>query len=620
MSKLNIVEVRIEDSLSQLAKTCTLTLAPATPENPPVAEFGYPGDEIQQSATSIRPHGSIICIVGSYGGLPTHTLFRGSIEYMDDLEDPDQLTYKIILSQVPQGFPHRQKRSAVWNMTEKGEELGWNSLSSNTILNTICNKAGITLGRNDIPEYTIWGTYEVIQQSPIEVAQQIAAPFNQSEHEKYYVRMDMNGLQIIKVNYGESYTEIEAYPMEHMLSRQSNYQIFIPDKSADGDVLLSGGDKYFDTLEATGRWVINAVHTYEESSQDAQHNIISHAMVEERYTEKTTEVKFVVELLYQDESIADDPNVTFPAVPENGTDINNIIQAVKDGDFNSVTILESMPWHIIERRYGPIHGVNTLTSEKETFVTYETKQFKGDGSVDSSFMETERTVITFDQSIESSWCPTGLAPIRMTRNWYNYDNVGNTTNTITINYLFVRGAWSIEKVDVQGGDSTGITNSTIQFYLNAWNSYSSPPDQPLLPKKGTRISSSKTPLCRYQLLNGEILKPLVLPKRFGQSTFSVDAEYIKALGEARAALQIGCPGMDYTGLRMVWEVLQEALIYQTDSYYWHIINGNYSIDTTPTVGESLKVGGATGICESYSHTITENEALTQVTLRRLVKK
>jgi hypothetical protein len=615
MSNLKITEVVIEDSLGQLAKTCTITLASEEAATPAVAEFGFPGDEPTAGATDIRPNGTFIDIVGTYGGVPSHVLFKGSIEYMDDLEDPDQLSYKITLSQVPRGFPHKQKRSAVWNMSEKGEDLGWNAVSSNSVLHSICGKAGVTLGRCDIPSYNIWGTYEVIQQSPIEVAQSLVAPFNQFEFEKYYVRMDMNGLQVIKVNYADAagLGSGRAYSMTHALSRQSSYQIYIPDKSSDGDVLLTGGDKYFNTATGLGHWVVDAIHTYEENSASRMPNI------EERYTEKTTDVRFTVELSYEDESVSEgQTQISFPAIPADGDDIDSIIESVKDGDYTSVTIIDSLPWHIVERNYGPIRGSTTLIMEKETFVEYEKKIFKGDGSVDTSFMETERNVPTFDETIENHWCTDGQAPTHMTRNWYYYDNVGNGVCTVTANYYYCRG-WNLQKVDVQSGDNVGVTNSMIQFYLNAWNSYNNPPDQMPLPKKGTRISTSKTPMCRYQLLNGERLLPLFIPKRQGHSSYSVDEEYLKAIGRSRAALQIGCPGMDYGGLDKVWAQVQKGFGYQTGGYYWHTVVGTYSLDTTPVVGESIGLG-ITGICESFKHTINADEAITSVTVRRLTKR
>ncbi|MFA5153406.1 MAG: hypothetical protein WC554_12655, partial [Clostridia bacterium] len=174
----------------------------------------------------------------------------------------------------------------------------------------------------------------------------------------------------------------------------------------------------------------------------------------------------------------------------------------------------------------------------------------------------------------------------------------------------------LAKTSVQSGENMGMTNAQIQFYLNAWNALENPPSTQI-PKNGTRFSHSKTPLCKYMLLNGSKLEPLIIPKLQGNQSFIVDEKYWAALAKSRAAKQISGPGMDYGGLSQVWSVVTAAMGFHTIGYYWHVIAGTYSLDTTPVVGESFKVGGATGICESFKHIITENEATTNVTLRRL---
>jgi hypothetical protein len=585
-------------------------------ESSPVAEFGYPGDEPMEGGTSIRPNGAFVDVIGGYGGLPPHILFRGSIEYMDDMEDPDALIYKMVLSQVPRGFPHRQKKSAVWNMTSHAEDIGWESVTAHTVLSTICAKAGIILGRCDLPDYNLWGTYEVVQQSPIEVAEALIAPFNQSDHEKYFVRMDMNGLQIIKVRYaqgGDTVNGVTSYPLSNILKKQSSYQIYVPTKSVDGDILLSGGDKYGTNLAGAGVWQVTAVHTYIEDSRSGQFNQVTGEYVAPTgtYTEKVTEVAFDVELSYVAEDIAYDATVSFPATPVNGQDIDSIVSQVKNGDFTSVTILNSLPWHTIERQYTLV-GLQSIV---ETFVTYEVKTFTGDGSVDTSFTNTERTVSTSDTTTTYSIGGGGIVPTTMVKRWYVYDNLGNVINTTINEYNYYRG-WHLSKQTLESGESAAITNSQIQFYLNAWNAYNNPPEgKPL--KNGTRISSNKTPLLRYQLLNGKKLMPLTIPKRHGNSSFIISEDYWTSLVKTRAAIQVNCPGMDYEGLYLVWANIQESLQYQTSGTYWHQIDCNHTLDTSPVVGESIRIGGVTAICESLKHTITLDEAVTQASAKRL---
>lgn len=620
MNSLNIIEVVIEDSLSQIAKTCTLTLAPASPGVPPVAEFGYPGDDLMNGGTDLRPNGAFIDVIGSYGGLPPHILFRGSIEYMDDIEDPDLMTYRIILSQVPRGFPHRQKRSATWNMTEHGEDIGWESVTAHAILESTCAKAGIVLGRCDLPNYTIWGTYEVIQQSPIDVANALVQPFNQSDHEKYFVRMDMNGLQIIRVSYdkgADTTTGVTAYPLTRILKRHSGYQIYIPEKSTDGDILLTGGDKYGTNMQGVGVWQVTATHTYMEDSRTDFWNLSSGEYVEHggNWSERLTEVLFDVELSYSAEDIAFGASISFPATPINGQDIDNIVAQVKNGDFTSVSIINSLAWHNWEKSYNLLG----LYAMRETFVTYEKKSFKGNGLIDTSFMDTEKTVAVYDDTVTYGMGDGGTqVPINSVRHWYKYDDLGNSVQTITATYNYYR-SWQLQSIEIQSGDVTGITNSEIQFYLNAWKNYNSPSGtQPL--KNGTRISFNKTPLLRYQLLNGIKLLPLDVARPVGRNSFVVNEEYWSSIIKNRSALQISCPGMDYTGLGLVWEQISNGLQYQTGAYYWHLIDCTHTLDTSPVVGESIRIGGVTAICESITHTINADEAVTQATARRLAKR
>jgi len=603
---LNIIEVSIEDSLGQIAKTCTLTLAPASAVTAPVAEFGRPGDTPRLCSTDIRPNGVIFDIVAGYGGVVPHVIFSGSIEYMDDLDDAEAMTFKIILSEVPRGFPHRQKRSAVWNMTDKGED-SMEAVSAHQVLSTICGKAGIGVGRCDFPDYNIWGTYEVAQQSPIEVAQSLYGPFNISDHLKYFTRIDRNGLNVIAVNYAKA-SGIAHYEPASLLKRQSHYEVFVPEITNNGDILLTGGDRYTNKADALGHWEVDCYHTYYENSSD-----LTEGAGVTRETEKWSDFQFRVELTIQKEVIGDNTTINIPAIP--GGDIDTVVAAVKNGDFDTCTILESFCTHIFEQVSGDIRGSYMVMQERETNVTYEEKNFNGNGMLATSFMDTTKLVPTYDEMVESHSCGDGLAPTHMVRNWYFYDEVGSPSATVTAEYYYARG-WHLAKTSVQSGENMGMTNAQIQFYLNAWNALENPPAVQI-PKKGVRFTSSKTPLCKYMLLNGTKLEPLIMPKLQANQSFIIDEAYWAALAKSRAAKQISGPGMDYGGLGKIWSIVTQAMAYHTGSFYWLVVSGTYSIDTTPVVGESIKVGGAAGICESYKHMITSDEAITQITLRRL---
>jgi hypothetical protein len=646
MENLNIIEVVIEDSLNQLAKTCTLTLAPASAENPPVAEFGYPGDTMQQGGTALRPNGAFIDIIGEYGGLPPQILFRGSIDTMDDLEDPDQMTYKIVLTNIPRGFPHKQRRSTIWSNNEpKTEHYKIGTLNSDMILANLCGKLGITLARNDIPHYDILGTYEANQQTAIDIAQSLADPFNQSDHEKYFPRMDMNGLSIIRVNYGEN-TE-SPYALTQELSKQASYQAYIPEKALDGDVLLVGGDVYSgaftEPVEPEGETgtphdyisIVTATHTYVDDSRslilgsdEAGGTSGSVPSAGDSYTIKTTEIQFNVEVHsptpFSFKAFYPDTYELFIlGATSKYPDIYEVIDAAKAGNLTEVNILDSFPFRTVEENYLKLHGKMELMTRTTTDVTYTKMRFA----------DTTVVVPTYECSVREAFGgPRGVEAVSMTRSWPTYDNLGNTVGNAVKTYMFDRG-WVLQKVDSGTGDNIGITNSQIQYYLRYWKKLFpglvKPTDYKVISGPDTPRDTITTPtsMDTYKLLNGEVLKQSDLGTTLdieyngtNVGSYAIDSHYTEMIKAMRFAITVNCPGMNLEGLLLVWAQILEAREYQTGGYYWHNVTCSYSLDTTPVVGESVKTGGATGICESYRHTINADEALTEVTMKRIAKK
>lgn len=290
---LRITEVKVTDAMNERAKTCTLTLAPPDEDrqNRSVAEVRHPGDTQSIVATNIRPNNSIVEVRAAFGGLPSHTIFAGVVELMDDLEDPDKNLFVIELSATPANQGHRKRINMLRNSTvptsysssrsvfnvSSGAGVGINRVSvsrptgldrwtSTNLLNQVCQKAGIKLGRNDLPTHNIWGTYEVIRKNPMEVAEELCAPFNTFDFQRYFVRCDeTNGLQIIKVDYTKGAGVTNPYPIQNLEQKSRSYARYMPEnRIGDSDVVCRGADIYGnDAILSTAANVVNKEDTGE---------------------------------------------------------------------------------------------------------------------------------------------------------------------------------------------------------------------------------------------------------------------------------------------------------------------------------------------------------------------
>lgn len=613
MSDLKITEVVIEDSLGQLAKTCTLTLVAMTAEGDAVAELGGIGSA---AVASILPNGSVIDIVGTYGGSLSHVLFKGAIEYMDDLNDPDKLSYKMILSQTPRGFPHKQRRSSIWNMTEHGEDVGSASVSSVGVLSSLCSMAGISLGRCDIPSYSIWGTYEVHNQTPVEVAQSLAAPFNQGENEKYYVRADTNGLQVIRVDY--SHAGRNNYEIAHVTRRKTNYQQFVPSIS-DGDILLTGGEKYGTQRDVVAKWTGSISQEYSAYSREGDRSVSRH----------TTYI-FHLEITVEDSAL--EGGLDLPRFPTAGDSIWWVLEQAELGLYSTVTILDSLPVHSFETTTSAVVG---LISTEETWTNFEERSFTGSGLApaltnSTKWVQTDSTMIRCVGVSRGTW------PTKMTKTWYYYWDTGDSRGSAQSDYYYAYSGnwtswlygypqtmpgvykWYFQKSSVTFADGAAATNAEIQMALNGWNEFNNPGEPPL-PPNGAVYKSAQVPVLTYRTLNGTPLLPAQLPKKKTRNTSVIlSAEYLDSLGKMRGAQSISCPGMDYGGLSLVLNAVRKTQNFSAGRWCWQNRTIDCVLDTTPVVGENINYQGVTGICESFKHTINEDSATTEITTRSLI--
>jgi hypothetical protein len=88
--------------------------------------------------------------------------------------------------------------------------------------------------------------------------------------------------------------------------------------------------------------------------------------------------------------------------------------------------------------------------------------------------------------------------------------------------------------------------------------------------------------------------------------------------KARCAFQMAQEGMDYDGLRLLWALVQQEQELEKKNPYWEVNQITSSIDTSPTVGESIVIGGTSGIVDGVTHHMNGDEALTSVVVRRLI--
>jgi hypothetical protein len=675
MSNLAIEQIQIEDKSDQLTTTCHLELVStgAVPAMP--SEFSLPGDlSGGLTASNLRPTGQRVNVNLSYGNTPLYTAFTGIIEHVDDMEDADKLTYSMDLSNLPQGYPNRNQVSAIYNQVTPltgysiqeptdapvssgtvAQSLavinsGYYDTTAYSVLSDICGKAGLALGRIDMPDYTLWGVYEVIHKTPVAVAKELCEPFNKFPFFKYLVRCDANGLQIIAFDYTQGAQTSNAHSITNFISKKRTFSIYNPEERIAGaNVLCNGGNMYFRagitpgigdstitqlgytskvyTSSSNNEKVAELPSNASQTSIKVQNGIetvnsgpLEPQVVESAYI--TTETG-IVYLVTESRTPKNSSALPMPAVDSN---LDSCISELQNGTIDDLQINESYVMQVKESTfssYPSTGGLATYLSQvSTTFNNYTIIQaatglyanqgipiaqsvtsLPGSTNTKIVINYTETKTVLFDYAGNS-------IPQSLTKKYYYYDIRGVASSTITYTYYYVRNQWVLDGIIPEQGDLQAATSTTIQMY-NA--------DRKMLETStNTVLNPGQTVTRKYQLKNGTPVPPLRLSNLALDTTIPVEVQQQILAFSINNAFTMSGPNMDYAGLNLLWLLAQREIQLEQNNAYWDIITLVCPIDTSPVIGESIIVDGSGGLVDSYRTLITADSATTEITIKRIV--
>ena len=616
MNNLKIKSLTISDKADQLATDCTIELVSAIQVDSMPSEFSLPGDSQTLTASSLRPTGQRVDVNIAYGDTPPHTAFSGTIEHVDDLEDANQFTYNLTLSNLPQGYPQRNQTSFLVNQVTP--LTGYDDSTAYSILQEACDRTGLYLGRVDFPNYNCWGNVEFIRKTPIEIAQELIKPFNAFDFLKYVVRCDSNGLQVIGYDYTNGAQVANAHEITSYISKKRSFSIYNPDhRIGPSDVLISGGDIYGNNGAYTATGYCYKI--FSQSSQDitpltnepsgassvnppnanATPNLTN-------WTESDTLIVFLIDMTINS---PDDPRIVDGITFSDQLDEN--LAALESGACDSIKVRETyVIWEVVKT----FDSVNGKTQEVLTTHTYDMFTFNNgvfkDGSTSnqcvqgvpgfdvSQIKETETNVLT------TAFTGSGPYPISLARTWYSFTPAGSLQYKNTGTYYNSRGSWILQNMQEDPGSLQEATTALIQFYDSI--RVIDPPDA---------IHGAKTEIGKYQLRNGVYVAPVQLQR--APCPLSEEGTRLKDFVTNNAFTMDG-QFMDYAGLQMLWNLAQREQQLEKLNAYWEIVTLVTPIDTSAIVGESIILDGSGGIVDEVETNITADEALTTIKIRRIV--
>jgi hypothetical protein len=481
MSTLNIEQVKITDNISERAKTCTVLLAPEERVPAPTAEFSYPGDVLQLTGTSIRPTGTVINIDTSFGSVPSHTIFSGAIETMDDLTDPDKYNYTIVLSNTPANQKHRNKITKIYNQ-QSYPNCPADMTTVHAIIKDCCRIAGIPFGRCDLPNLNVWGTFEVIRKNPAEVAEELCQPFNLFEYRHYFVRIDeTNGLSVIGIDYTEGGKVTNTYALQNIENCNRSYERYMPEnRLGDGNIILTGCDVYGEDPYITT--VINNDTLGDENTRPADKIGISVCTKEytqdsrnvgnpenggsglDQYSITTTIIEFVIQVTVEATWDAIMGWWTYPSIPPDGT-IDSLIVALSTGEVKSVSIMESNVISSHEEQWSSAGAADPssgggLLQTVDTSIFYEQKRFPRHIYKATDYI----AHVPIREEVLTCVYPKNEAYTRnLSKRYYNYSDTGVHIGTTTQLYNNLKGSWILVSTQTNTENSPSLTSAALQY-------------------------------------------------------------------------------------------------------------------------------------------------------------
>lgn len=654
---LTIKSFQITDDLSQRAASAKVIVAPNGQFTPPPVEFSGGTDLASLTGLTIRPNGITLTLVTSYDNVPAHPVFKGLVEFMDDPKDAESDVFTLVMSAMPIKQPHRIPVTQVFNNYYTDNA---NATTSHDILASICRAAGLAIGRNDMPEYTIEGTWEVIHSTAVEEANRLVNPFNLFEFQHFYTRTDADGLQIIGIDFSKA--PINPYTLQNIISIKRHFELYMPDKRlGDLPVMLVGADIFSytsneirppesggptshpatpqDGLPSQGENVIQFTETITSTSSTQNTNIIANFNT---WTETTSVMEVTFEVVGQNLDIfAYDTLGALQHVYEYtiGT-LDDVLEDSLKDPLQTVTFFngtDTLTWTVKitglrvadtkvlskqEDSYDSINGL--LKSTKTTYDYVDEPAAVLDTGAQFHVTLPAQRLLT-QEATEENIYPGGFPFLKgRTVITHNYGDRREHVGSTTQKFLAYRDALSLFETTTEVPDSFGLTNSQIQAFLAGRAPNPAPNNRPntdpALPphpnpfpvaNNQVTINSNKETIGQYQLLNGQII-PI-----YPTLTMFDILDLAKVDFEHSIAFHISCPGMNYAGLTAIWQLCLTQLNLEHSTAYWEIVHVTCPIDSVPVVGAPVNAGGTIGYVTAVEHVGDPGSALSMVTVRRL---
>jgi hypothetical protein len=593
MAGLGIEQLNIVDSLNERATTCSVTLAPLERIGAPAAEFRFVGDTRQPSGITLRPNGSVLDVYGPGDAL--HSIFHGSIEVMDDLENADAYTYHIGLSAIPASQAHRVKMSLLYDLINNASQVSPNTTNW-TVLQDACNKVGIPFGRCDLPEVAVYGNYEIDFQNICEIAEAFCEPFNHFEYKHYFVRVsERDGLTIIGIDYTQAGGVDNYYELQNIENKTRTFQRYMPDgKIGNCDVLLVGADMFRSNTDnglitnITQVWTTGAPGNNTDS-----------------WVESSTTIEYIIQILNTELG-----PITSIAAAQVALQQQGVYQS-------GIRILSSRPTYNSQTTFT---AENVLLDKTETWYTYQDVQIAA--QIDK-LAEIPKSYLIYEETLTTKY-PAGREFAQtLVKKWYTYGITGAQTGSQTNTYYNDgRGAWVLHNTQGSAPAGADVTNANIQFSTQPGDNPSALGIIPILvpdhePQPSTVIG-------KYQLLDGSPLDiNIVAPSKLtiinGVTTnWDPTGAILDAEQQEKKAFRLSAPYMGYDGLFLIWAMCQRQLALEQLGVYWEIVKSTATLDLSPAAGESIVISGSSGVCEAVEHNISQDAGVTTITMKRLI--
>lgn len=673
IDNFNITNVDISDDKDSLTATCVLTIAPKAEGHIPVAELQNPfNSPIGGTAVTLRPNGAIVGVKVNKGSGVPWVVFEGYIEFMDDLEDADKKEFYIHLRNDKVGQAQRSKTPVLFNMIQEGVTTGENTTST-TVLRAAAAGSGTNLGRNDLPEHNIWGTYEALGKNAVDVARDLVKPFNDYPHQQYIVRKDTDGLQILRMDYTMRMLSKNVHTIDKITKIARTYEMYKTVVVSPKGVLLTGAQKTPNLGESTGKhggdisWLdpfqppvkeepppddptlpIKGRLAFDKEFFASSKNTLyasDKSAIKDDWVETTTKIRFILDYTRENSDAADEWMINTANFLQSFEDI---LVGIAAGYILTAQITDSFTLSSVTETFNNTLGLtqNSTQTFYYDFVNF-TKLFYGPNDEPTRILVAdETTTIIFPGKTE--YLTT------VVRREYGYSDFGQQNNVSTFTYRKLRDELVLKNIQVSTADASAEITSLLQYFLqlqarNLSGNLSEGSIRDTIAisladrqaayddaiSKGMSIDEAKTFAHSFGISNfpfdftdftqtlGGIAPANPAAKdpisRFqlldGVSISSIPVSLLTQdanignITTSQVAMHKDVPYMDELGLGMLWIQIKDQVLLEQAAAYWSKATVTCSLDPTPRIGTQVIVVGQAGIVTNIHHEIDADKAI-----------